>query len=87
MKLRNVGSNQNELQIDINWNRITIFFSYESPVAVDTGTEILVTEKKFSATTSKHINQWLDGRKHRKVSQEEIESFLDLKKLMEVENS
>lgn len=73
LRLRQIGSNQNLLILK---NGTQVFFSYETAVAVDTGDEILVTDKKFSVTTSKHINQFIDGRKARKVSQDEIENFL-----------
>lgn len=72
LRLRQVGSNQTILVVD----NAEILFSYETPVAVDTGEKILVTNEKFSVTTSKHINQYLDGRRAEKVSQSEIEQFL-----------
>lgn len=71
--LVNVGSNQTVLVLK---NGAEIFFSYDTPVAVDTGEEILVTSTKYSKTTSKHINQWLNGRLARIVPQEEIDKFL-----------
>jgi len=59
MKLQNVGSNQTVLTIDGN----RVFFSYNTPVAAEIGGVFYRTEKKFSVTTSKHINKWLDGVK------------------------
>lgn len=73
MKLRQIKPNQTELTLS---NGVVIFFSYGTPVCVDTGEEILQTEKKYSVTTSKHINQWLDGRKTKLVPQEEINSYI-----------
>jgi hypothetical protein len=75
MKLRNIGSNQTVLEIGQGHNLVEILFSYDTPVAVNTGTEILVTEQKFSVTTSRHINQWVNGFAIRKVTQAEIEKF------------
>lgn len=58
MKLHNVGSNQTELRL----GNITIFFSYTTPVAAHIpGKGYFRTSRKYSVTTSKHINRWLDG--------------------------
>lgn len=73
LRLKLIAPNQNVLILN---NGTEIFFSYETAVVVRTDSEILVTSKKFSVTTSKHINQFLNGFGHRKVSQEEIESYL-----------
>lgn len=72
MKLRQIKPNQTELEV----GETIIFFSYATPVCVDTGEEILQTETKYSVTTSKHINQWLNGRKARLVPQSEIDSYV-----------
>ena len=40
---------------------VQVLFSYETPVAGRTGYgEYVRTSKKYSPTTTKHINQWLD---------------------------
>ena len=59
MKLRQYGSNQTELSLLCG---AVVFFSYETPVAalLPSGRYIR-TEKKWSVTTSKHINKWLTG--------------------------
>ena len=59
MKLRQYGSNQTELSLMCG---AVVFFSYETPVAalLPSGRYIR-TEKKWSVTTSKHINKWLTG--------------------------
>jgi len=54
-----------------------VLFSYETPVAVNDSKGFKVTEKKFSRTTSKHINQWLNGASHETVPQEEIERIAE----------
>lgn len=58
MKIKNVGSNMTE----VDFGAVRVLVSYETPVAcyVD-GEGYYKTEKKFSSTTSKHINKWLDG--------------------------
>lgn len=73
LKLRQVGSNQNVLILN---DGTEILFSYETPVVVRTDSEILVTEQKFSSTTSKHINSFVNGFHSRKVPQSQIENFL-----------
>ena len=58
MKLKQIGSNQTELLI----NGARVFFSYETPVAARLACGALIrTETKYSVTTSKHINKWIDG--------------------------
>lgn len=80
MKLRNIGSNQTELDV----NGTTILFSYDTPVAA-IGTFVIDGEKftgtirtrtKWSATTSKHITQWLNGRKAREVDQGVLDGLM-----------
>ena len=56
MKLQPIGANQTELDID---GITTILFSYETPVACITNDRAFRTDKHWSKTTSKHINQWL----------------------------
>ena len=41
--------------------RTTFFFSYDTPVAAKVGTTYYKTEEKFSNTTSRHLNKWLEG--------------------------
>ena len=72
MKLKNIGSNQTELDLGF----AQVFFSYETPVAACLTDGTLVrTEQWYSATTSKHINKWLNGCDALMVSQDRI-SFL-----------
>ena len=40
--------------------RATFFFSYDTPVAAKVGTTYYKTEEKFSNTTSRHLNKWLE---------------------------
>ena len=59
MKVKIVAPNQTELITD----NMIVFFSYNTPVAADILGHYYRTSKKWSVTTSKHINQWLDGVK------------------------
>ena len=56
MKLKKLGNNETEVQINDN---TTVLFSYETPVAACVHGIYYKTDKKWSATTSKHINKWL----------------------------
>lgn len=58
MKLNCIGSNQNEVTLG---NGTVVFFSYSTPVAARIGGGAFRTDKKWSRTTSKHINHWLNG--------------------------
>ncbi len=79
MKLRTLGPNQTELHTD----EAVIFFSYQTPVAAvlqktpyatpERNHWVVRTASKYSRTTSKHINRWLDGVESVEVPQE----FLD----------
>ena len=60
MKLRPLGSNKTEVEFV---DGTTVFFSYETPVALqDADGNYFKTEDFWSVTTSKHINQWLKSR-------------------------
>lgn len=55
IKLNPIGSNQTEIQ---KANGVTVLFSYSTPVAAFVpGKGALVTNKHYSRTTSKHVNQ------------------------------
>jgi hypothetical protein len=71
MKLSKLGPNTTELDLA---NGTTVLFSYKTPVAAYVmGRGLIKTEKKYSVTTSKHVNQWLDGREHETVDQMELD--------------
>jgi hypothetical protein len=62
MKLRQIASNMTEVTTE----KGQILFSYETPVAAlladdDNGDTVVKTSHKWSVTTSRHINKWLDG--------------------------
>jgi hypothetical protein len=57
MKLRQLAANQTELSLPCG---SVVFFSYETPVAAMLASgRYIRTEKKWSVTTSKHLNKWL----------------------------
>ena len=73
MKLKNIGSNQTELDLGF----AQVFFSYETPVAARlTDGSLVRTDQWYSATTSKHINKWLEGCDALTVSQYRIDCLL-----------
>ena len=73
MKLKQIGSNQTELDLGF----AQVFFSYETPVAACLTDGTLVrTDQWYSATTSKHINKWLQGCDALTVSQYRIDCLL-----------
>lgn len=74
MKLRPIASNQNE----ITTTDYIVLFSYETPVAAEhrSSGKCYRTAKKWSQTTSRHINSWLEGREAIPISQSEIDSLV-----------
>ena len=57
MKVRNIGSNITEVEKGSR----RVLFSYETPVAAQVDGCFYRTTKRWSVTTSRHINKWLDG--------------------------
>jgi hypothetical protein len=75
MKLKQIGSNMTELDM----GDAQVFFSYETPVAARTDTGALVrTSTKYSVTTTKHINKWLDGMPAVEVPQAVINDLVEV---------
>lgn len=73
-KLKPLGANKT--QVELNDGTI-VFFSYETPVAAQLAQGGFVrTETKYSRTTSKHINQWLEGAKAETVPQATLDALL-----------
>lgn len=71
MNLVNLGSNMNEIVLG---NR-SVLISYQTAVAMYIeGMGYIVTDKKWSKTTSKHINKFLSGSKPYKI---ESQDFFD----------
>ena len=73
MKLKQLGSNMTELDMGF----AQIFFSYETPVAARlTDGSLVRTDERYSVTTTKHINKWLQGCEALTVPQERIDWLL-----------
>jgi len=74
MKLKTIASNMTEL----NFNGVSIMFSYKTPVAGWDNQGAFRTSEHYSPTTSKHINKYLGKDKDiaRKVSQSYINSLV-----------
>lgn len=70
MNLTKIGANMLET-VKADGTRILV--SYVTPVAAFVpGTGYLRTETKWSQTTTRHINKWLNGAKAQEVSQHAI---------------
>ena len=74
MKLKVIAANQTELHLN---DGLIVFFSYSTPVAARTaGGGYVRTSTKWSTTTTRHINKWLDGITAYEVTQEWLELIL-----------
>ena len=65
MKLEPIQSNMTELNI----GNLSILFSYKTPVAIKCQQNYYKTAKKWSNTTTRHVNKWLAGAPARIVEQ------------------
>jgi len=75
MKLSRIGYNQTVI---VHNDGTEVFFSYDTPVAVRLPNyEYLKTNVKYSVTTTRHINKWLDGVNAIEVSQETINNHAE----------
>jgi hypothetical protein len=73
MKLKQLGSNMTELDLGF----AQVFFSYETPVAACLTDGTLVrTAERYSVTTTRHINKWLQGCEALTVPQARIDCLL-----------
>lgn len=57
MKLKSLQANMTELILN---DGTQVLFSYETPVASWKDGQFYKTDKKWSNTTTKHINKWTD---------------------------
>jgi CRISPR/Cas system-associated protein Csm6 len=74
LSIKPVGSNMTEL----HFSGGVVLFSYRTPVACQlNGKGYFRTAKKWSVTTSKHINKWLDGVKAEEKPQEFFDGLVD----------
>ena len=73
MKIKQIASNMTELDLGF----AQVFFSYETPVAARlTDGSLVRTAKRYSVTTTKHINKWLNGCEAITVPQDRIDCLL-----------
>lgn len=59
LRLKNIKKNSHLLVLD---SQNEILFSYDMPVAALYDGTAVVTDKHYSTTTSRHINEWLQSR-------------------------
>ena len=68
MQLTPIGANQTELSLN---DGTQVLFSYRTPVAARLPDyEYVRTTTKWSTTTSRHINMWLDGVIAKEIDQQ-----------------
>lgn len=73
MNLKPIASNMTEVEV----NGYRVLFSYQTPVAVmDSLHQFFKTSKKWSATTTRHINKWLGGNAAQYKDQEFFDTFM-----------
>jgi hypothetical protein len=75
MKLKTFNKKNASLLVLDDKNEI--LFSYETPVAALYDGTAVVTSKRYSTTTSRHINEWLEGRDSIVQEQEWFDTLLD----------
>jgi len=79
MKLTPIKANMTELEIPCGNNEtpIRVLFSYQTPVATyDDVNGYRRTTKKWSMTTTRHINQWMKGFTGEEVDQSELDDLV-----------
>jgi hypothetical protein len=76
IRLEPLGSNRTLLHIN---DGLEILFSYSTPVAGFSRTHggYFKTTTFWSRTTSRHINQYLDGAEAKELRQEEISAMIN----------
>jgi hypothetical protein len=76
MKLKQIASNMTEVETN---DGAVVLFSYSTPVAAIFKGCLIKTSQWYSATTTRHINKWLDGEKATEKSQEFLDCLSDPK--------
>ena len=76
MKLTPIAANQTEISYN---NGTQVCFSYRTPVAAYLPSQGYIrTAKKWSVTTSRHINKWLGGVNNvTEVTQEQLNNLVE----------
>ena len=76
MKVKPLGANQTLVTFP---NEDEVFYSYETPVAGFSIKEgYWKHQTKFSRTTTKHINSWLNGKDAILKSSDEIDELMSV---------
>ena len=74
MHIQSIGSNQTEL----TFNKGQVLFSYKTPVAAYVPSlGYIKTATKWSSTTSRHINKWLEGVTATVVNQSVLDNLVE----------
>ena len=74
MKLTPIAANQTQLNLN---DGTEIFFSYKTPVAAKLPNyDYIRTATKWSQTTSRHINKWLEGVSAKTVDQTILDNLV-----------
>ena len=74
MHIESIGSNQTEL----TFNKGQVLFSYKTPVAAYTPSlGYIRTATKWSSTTTRHINKWLEGVNANEVDQAVLDNLVE----------
>ena len=74
MKLTPIAANRTQLNLN---DGTEVFFSYETPVAAKLPNyDYIRTATKWSQTTSRHINKWLEGVTAKTVDQEILDNLV-----------
>ena len=73
MQLRQIASNMTQLDLA---DGTSVLFSYRTPVASLSDNGYYRTSKKWSTTTSRHINKWLDGGTAKEVAQTYLDKLV-----------
>jgi hypothetical protein len=74
IQLKKLGNNETEIQTA---KGDVVLFSYNTPVAAQLAEGGFIrTSTKYSVTTSKHINKWLDGARAKEVEQSVLDALV-----------
>lgn len=74
MKVKRLGNTSLEMEFN---NGVQVLVSYNTPVAAFVPSRGYIrTSTKWSKTTSKHINLWLEGVNAQEVDQSELDGLM-----------
>ena len=74
MQLTPIAANRTQLNLN---DGTEVFFSYKTPVAAKLPNyDYIRTATKWSTTTTRHINKWLEGVTAETVDQETLDNLV-----------